>query len=310
MPRNALFLQKPELLAQQQQVLVQLFQEFLPQYVPHFAGCAEEVAAEGDFPLIITSFLPFLPAVLQKVRKPEQLHFTGSGTDLLPQLQAQADLQGVRITASAGVNAVSIAEHVLGTMLIFAKNFHLYRDQQAQGIWKRYWHQEIRGQQVCILGMGHIGQEVAKRCRMLGMQVTGCVRTFRACSDTHRLISFADLPAYLPEFDYVVLALPLSSETEGLFGPSFLNKMKAGSVLINVARGRLIDQAALLQILQSGKGPLKGAALDVFEDEPLPQNHPFWEVPNLLITPHVAGTTQHYLRNMFEILAQQTQSGL
>lgn len=283
-----------------------LFEAFLPEYRPFYAGKPEDVAVGASFDLIITSFLPFLPEVLARVKKPGHLHFTGSGTDRLPELAALADLSGVRITASPGVNAVSIAEHAAACILSLAKNLHLYRDQQQQGIWKRYWHQEVRGQQLCIIGMGEIGRAVAKRCRALEMRVTGCVRRLKACPEADELILTAQLPEALPTFDYIILCLPLNAETRGFFGQDFIARMKPGSVLINVARGGLLDETALLAALQQGQ--LKGAALDVFEEEPLRPEHPFWKTPNLLLTPHVAGTTQHYLRNMFEILARQLKA--
>lgn len=298
---KALFLQKPELLEDQLPELEGLFGAYLPQFEPHFAGSPEDVPAGACFELIVTSFLPFLPEVLARVQKPAHLHFTSSGMDRLSELAQQADLGGVRITSSAGVNAVSIAEHVAGCILTFAKNLHLYRDQQRQGVWKRYWHQEIRGERVCVIGMGEIGRAVAKRCRALEMRVTGCVRNLRHCPEADDLILTQNLTAELHRFSYVVLCLPLTPETKGFFGEDCFRRMKPESVLINVARGGLADEAALLRALTDQR--IKGAALDVFEDEPLPQHHPFWETENLLLTPHVAGTTQHYLRNMFEILA-------
>ncbi|AXJ01733.1 Phosphoglycerate dehydrogenase [Cyclonatronum proteinivorum] len=303
MSENALFLQKPELLPAQLPQLKALFGEFLPQYTPFFAGRAAEVPTEVHFSLLISPYLPLLPEVMRRIPKPAQLHFTSSGTDFLPQLREEADLDGIRITASAGVNAVSIAEHALGCMLTFAKNLHLYRDQQQQRLWKRYWHQEIRGQHVCIIGMGHIGRALAERCRAMGMQVTGCVRSPREEPLTDQLILFEALETALPAFDYVVLSLPLTQHTRGFFGQALLTQMKPESVLINVARGALLDEEALTETLQQKK--IKGAALDVFSEEPLPDTHPFWALSNLLLTPHVAGTTQHYMRNMFEILARQ-----
>ena len=279
----------------------ELFSEFLPAYKPTFAGSADEIEKGARFDLVITSFLPFFPDVMQKISKPAQLHFTSSGTDKLSEYDGQIDLEGVKITSSAGVNAVSIAEHIIGVMLSFAKNLHLYRDQQNNREWKRYWHQELSGLKVCIVGMGHIGRETAVRCRAMGLKVTACVRSKRTVPDANEVIETITLKDRIHEFDYVILSLPLSPDTHSLIDDAMLTRMNPESVLINVSRGEIVDEEALVRHLKSGS--IKGAALDVFETEPLPEDHLLWGFENVILTPHVAGTTQRYMRNMFEILA-------
>lgn len=277
-----------------------LFTEFLPDYEPTFAGSAEDVEKDANFDLVITSFLPFFPDVMQKIAKPAHLHFTSSGTDKLHDYEGQFDLDGVRITSSAGVNAVSIAEHITGVMLSFARNLHLYRDQQNKREWKRYWHQELSGRKVCIVGMGHIGKETAVRCKAMGLQVTACVRSLRSFPGVDEVIETITLKDRIGEFDYVVLSLPLTPDTVSLIDDAMLTRMNPESVLINVSRGEIVDEKALISHLKTRS--IKGAALDVFETEPLPEDHPLWDMSNVILTPHVAGTTQKYMRNMFGIL--------
>ncbi len=306
MQKKALFLQKKHILEDQQAELTALFREYLPGYQPFFASSAGDVSPGDFYHLVITSFHDFFPEVMKKISKPEHLHFTGSGTDKLDDMSQELDLDGVTITNSAGVNAVTIAEHVIAGILTFAKNLHLYRDQQKNKIWKRRWHTEISGQTVLIIGLGRIGTEVARRCASLGMHVTGCVRTLRKHEHVDALIEITKLPDVLPDIDYVVLSLPLIKDTVRLISHDVLKVCKKSAVLINVSRGEVINEQALIHSLQNNM--LKGAALDVFQKEPLPATHPFWKMENVVLTPHVAGTTPKYMRNMFRILQDKLDS--
>ncbi|MBP3192292.1 D-2-hydroxyacid dehydrogenase [Natronogracilivirga saccharolytica] len=305
MQKKALFLQKKHILEDQQAELTALFREYLPGYQPFFASSAGDVSPGDFYHLVITSFHDFFPEVMKKISKPEHLHFTGSGTDKLDDMSQELDLDGVTITNSAGVNAVTIAEHVIAGILTFAKNLHLYRDQQNNKVWKRRWHTEISGQSVTIVGLGSIGMEVARRCRALGLQVTGCVRTMRIYTGIDSLCTLDELPEVASQSDYVVLCVPLTRQTKGLIDRHILGRFKKTAVLVNVSRGEVVDEQALTDALQHYR--IKGAVLDVFHQEPLPEDHPFWQLDNVLLTPHVAGTTQHYMRNLFRILHEKLQ---
>ncbi len=300
MRKKALFLQKKHLLATQNEELVSLFREYLPGYEPFFVSSTDEVRSKQFYHLVITSFLDFFPAVMKKIRKPEHLHITGSGTDKLREYEGELDLDGVRITNSAGVNAVTISEHVIAGILTFAKNFHHYRDQQSRKSWKRHWHTEVSGQRAAIIGVGNVGREVARRCSALDLQVTGCDVTVKTHPFVDAMRSISELPEVVSTSDYVVFCVPLSPATRGLVNRKLLKHFKKSAVLINVSRGEVVDEHALIHHLRENR--LKGAVLDVFEEEPLPETHPFWELENVIITPHVAGTTQHYMQNMFRIL--------
>jgi phosphoglycerate dehydrogenase-like enzyme len=301
--KKALFLQKPELIDKQKSEIFALSSEFLPEYKLKLIGSSSKVF-EGDYyDLVITSFLDFLPDVLKKIKKTPHIHFTSSGIDKLDDFLNSIDLEGVKITNSAGVNSISIAEHVIAGILMFAKNLHIYRDQQKESLWKRYWHNEIAGQKVCIIGLGNIGKQVASRCNALKMNVTGCDTNLLKEDNCNEIISPDQLVNKLSVFDYVVLCLPLNQNTEKFFNSSLLECMNDASILLNVSRGEIIDEDALLESLTMKK--IKGAVLDVFNDEPLASNHAFWKMENVILTPHVAGTTQHYMRNMFRVLGER-----
>lgn len=215
-----------------------------------------------------------------------------------------ADYQQVIITNASGVAAAAMAEYVIGVMLLFAKGFpHLLRLQRTRTWDRAFQAQEICGKTCGIVGMGAIGGETARRARAMGMRVLATRRSTTP-RDTDEfadeLLSPDDLPYLLEESDYVVVAAPLTPETRGMLGAAELARMKPTAVLINVGRGQLLDQQALIEALRGRR--LAGAGLDVFEQEPLPADSPLWELENVVVTPHVSGGTERYAERAAEIV--------
>jgi phosphoglycerate dehydrogenase-like enzyme len=198
----------------------------------------------------------------------------------------------VQITNSRGMSADTIAEHVLAVILaMFRRLPHALRCQAA-----RDWAQDaigqegnrmIAGSRVLIVGLGAIGGAVARRLALLGALVTGVRRRQAQASDGVRVEPASRLHDLLPDADVVVIAAPHTSETRGLIGPRELSAMSRDAILVNVSRGQLVDEPALVEALRAGT--IAGAALDVFRDEPLPPDSAFWALPNVLITPHTSG---------------------
>jgi phosphoglycerate dehydrogenase-like enzyme len=153
--------------------------------------------------------------------------------------------------------------------------------------------------------MGAIGEAVARRARAFGMRVLGTQRTPRPNEWAEEVLGPDGTERVLSESDYVVVILPLTSETRGCLGASMLEKLRPGAVLVNMARGGIVDEEALATMLRAGR--LRGAALDVFDEEPLPATSPLWDVPNLVVTPHVAGFSRDYLPRSFEIFADNVR---
>jgi D-2-hydroxyacid dehydrogenase (NADP+) len=187
-----------------------------------------------------------------------------------------------------------MAEHVIGAMLALARNFPDSVRCQDQSCWaqQQLWDKpqrltELNGQVLLIIGYGSIGRELGKRARAFDMRVWGITRS-GASGATHaeRIVPVAQLDELLPQADYVVLAAPETSETQHLINAARIAKMKHGAHLINVARGSLLNELALLRALEQGK--LAGAVLDVTGTEPLPPDSPLWKAPNLFITPHTS----------------------
>jgi phosphoglycerate dehydrogenase-like enzyme len=220
----------------------------------------------------------------------------GVGGMLFPEMMASP----VAITNSRGMSADTIAEHVLAvTLAIFRRLPHALRSQQAkewaQDAISAEGHRSIAGARVLIVGLGAIGGAVAARMAALGAIVTGIRRRASPAGasaprtpDGVTTVAAPDrLTALLPGADVVVLSAPHTRETRGLIGAAELAVMGPDAILVNVSRGQLVDEAALAAALQAGS--IGGAALDVFNDEPLPADSPFWTLPNVLITPHTAG---------------------
>jgi phosphoglycerate dehydrogenase-like enzyme len=204
----------------------------------------------------------------------------GSGTDHL----RPWDPARVTVTNAAGVAADSMAEYALGAMLAFALDLRGFRQAQAEERWQAGQIGRIEGKTVLLLGLGHTGQAVARRAKAMGMHVLGVRAHPAPVPEVDEVHPAASLPALWPRADFVVVAVPLLAETRGLVGPAAFAALPRHAVLIDVSRGGVVDEAALLAALDEGR--LKGAALDVFASEPLPAGHPLWRMENVIVTPH------------------------
>jgi phosphoglycerate dehydrogenase-like enzyme len=219
--------------------------------------------------------------------------------------------QGLQVTSSSGRTAPALAEHCLFFMLAFAYRFTDFLAAQRDHQWGIPGQDELRGlvgRTVGIVGLGNTGRALALRCQALGMRVLGhrrrAVETpgVDVLTATDRGEGIDDL---LRESDFVVLAVPLSDTTHHLIGARELGLMKPGAVVVNIARGSVIDEAALLETLRAGT--ILGAGLDVFETEPLPAKSPLWDLPNVLITPHLTPTVPDRTGNSLAIVLENAR---
>lgn len=210
-----------------------------------------------------------------------------AGVDGFPLAELAA--RGVTVTNGAGINAITISEYVLMGMLSFAKGFPAVLQAQQRREWLKDapGKQELFDSQALLLGGGAIGSLVRERLRAFGVQVTTARRRPDAAAGD---IGSDAWRARLGEFDWVILAVPSTPETRRLLGAAEFQAMKAGAVLVNVARGDVLDQDALIAALQAGR--LGGAFLDVCEPEPLPPEHPLWQAPRVVLTMHLSGRSQ------------------
>lgn len=196
------------------------------------------------------------------------------------------------VTTSSGVHARPLAEFALLAMLMFCKDALRLTHDQREHRWQRHAGEEIEGKVVCVVGLGKIGRETARLARSLGARTVGTVRDPRGRSGeelgVERLLPTGGVDELLPYADVVVLACPHTKETHHLIDARRLASMKPEAILVNVARGDVVDEPALIEALRSGR--LRGAALDVFEQEPLPPESPLWDLPNVFVSPHSAST--------------------
>ena len=196
--------------------------------------------------------------------------------------------RGVRLTNSSGATASPIAQTAILYMLALSRNVRAWFQHQDAHEWQRHEFAELDSAHLVVVGMGPIGNEIARLGVALNMNVTGIRRT-PVGDEPCPTFTFADLDRVLANADWVAVALPLTPDTRDMFDAERFTTMKKGAFFVNVGRGELVDEPALIHSLQSGH--LAGAGLDVFAVEPLPEDSPLWNMPNVIITPHSSGAS-------------------
>jgi phosphoglycerate dehydrogenase-like enzyme len=193
----------------------------------------------------------------------------------------------VVVTRVAGIFGPWMAEYVLGWCLWSTQRTELFRAQQRERRWTQVDPLRLRGATLCVVGLGDIGRSIARAALGFGMRVVGVSQSGKKLAEAERVYRTRDIRKALAPSDFVVLTVPLTEATRGLIGAPELAAMKPSAWLINIARGPIVDEAALLDALRGNR--LGGAVLDVFDEEPLPAGHPLWEFDNVVVTPHISG---------------------
>lgn len=240
-------------------------------------------------------------ALLPAMSSLDVVQTLNAGVDWVPPLPS-----GVRLCNASGVHDGPVAEWVLAVILADAKRLRHFVDQQRAGHWDEtanlaFAHgipaRDLDGSRALVIGHGSIGRAVAARLAPFGCEVVGVARRQRP--DSRPL---SDLPSLLPPADIVILLAPATPHTRGLVDAAFLAAMKPGALLVNAARGALVDHEALLTALHAGR---IRAALDATDPEPLPDGHPLWSAPGAFITPHVAGSSAHWQARAYALVGEQ-----
>ncbi|MCE5313892.1 MAG: D-2-hydroxyacid dehydrogenase [Armatimonadota bacterium] len=251
------------------------------------------------------------PEVFAQAKKLKWIQFGSAGIDhtVFPEL-IESD---VVITTLSGIHTTVVAEHVLAQMLALTRRLDVAIRLQAEHRYDRTelaaTSSELSGKTIGIIGLGKIGLNVARLAKAFEMRVIGTKRVVDGgLPNVDELYTTNELDKVLAQSDIVVLVVPLTSDTRALMGPSEIGRMKNGAYLVNVARGAMIDHDALGKALAVGK--LAGAALDVFPTEPLPADSPIWELPNVIITPHTAGSSRKYSGRAFAIFTRNLEAFL
>ena len=238
----------------------------------------------------------FVETVL-KISAVRWAHTEDAGTDGLFYDTMRA--RGVTVTHSPGTNAVEVAEFAFGQILWSAKRLGTFRDNQRARRWQLLGLESLSDKTILVIGLGAIGQEVAKFAKAFDMRVLGIRQSPTAVANVDQQGTLADLSLFLPIADFVVLAVPLTDQTRELIGARELACMKPTATLINVARGAVVNVQALKEALQAGT--IRQACLDVVPTEPWPANDDLWDVPNLFLTPHNAWSSPMYLPRVADL---------
>lgn len=232
---------------------------------------------------------------LARAKSLKILHLPSAGADRYtdPNSYASPD---VVVTNSSGVFGIPISEHIMGMCLDFARGLSHFVRNQEQHKWERRSLGELYGKTMGIVGLGDIGLETAKRAKAFGMRIIATKRIESPKPEVVDQLLFGEdgLKTVMKESDYIVVALPATPQTKGIISREMLSLCKPSAYIVNVGRGSLIDEAALIEFLQEGR--IAGAGLDVFATEPLPPDSLLWDLENVLITPHNAGSTPEHGR--------------
>ena len=217
-------------------------------------------------------------------------HSVGAGVEDLVGVREFRD-RGITLTNNSGSYDIQIAEHALAFILAAAKRLHLYRDQQQRRNWKEHRQDELRGSTLVVYGIGSIGAEIARLGAALGMHVIGVRRRVEPVEGVERVVPPELLEDVAAEADYLAIAAPLTRATRGAISKNVIARMKHTAWIVNIARGAIVDEEALVDALRAGR--LGGAGLDAFTTEPLPTDHPLWTLDNVMISPHSSNSSPH-----------------
>jgi phosphoglycerate dehydrogenase-like enzyme len=258
----------------------------------------------GDADVLVISGL-WQNSLLDRAKKLRFVQAIGAGTDQFP--RDELARRGIRLASARGVNARAVAEHAMALILALSRRLPEARDNQAKRVWRgmigdlSQREDEIGGKTLLVVGLGDIGGRLARLAKAFDMHVVGLRRdpaAGRGAADA--VHGMGEIKTLLPEADFVALTCPLTKETENLVDADALARMKRSAHLVNLARGRVVDEVALIEALAARR--IAGAGIDVTAEEPLAPNSPLWGMEHVLLTPHTAGETRRYEDNVIEIL--------
>jgi D-2-hydroxyacid dehydrogenase (NADP+) len=279
--------------------------------IGHFqVGTLDELDARlGEFDVLCVSMM-WRNEFIARAPRLAFIQSISAGTDQYDRDALAA--AGIRLASAQGVNAEAVAQHAMALILALQRQLHLARDNQA----KRHWRgmisdlsqreDELAGKTLLIVGLGRIGSRLSALARAFGMRTLATKRDASAGADAADAVFPQErLHELLPQADVVALTCPLTPQTQGLIGAAALAAMKPSAMLVNVARGRVVDEAALVAALAGRR--IAAAGIDCTVEEPLPPASPLWALDNALITPHTAGETRRYEDNVIDLLSENLE---
>jgi D-2-hydroxyacid dehydrogenase (NADP+) len=260
----------------------------------------------GDCTALIGHHYQFDDEMLNKAGRLRWIQSLTTGTDAILKLKSLRP--EVMVTSTRGMHGPQMSELVFLQMLALLRDFPRMQRNQAAHLWERRPQPLLSGKTIVIVGVGAISETLAPRCKLFGMTVHGVSESPRTPEGFDRIFKRAEMLQAAAAADFLVLIVPYSPRTEKLIGAPVIAAMKPGAYLINVARGGVLDEDALLDALRAGH--IAGAALDVFRQSPLPSEHPLWDEPRLIITPHIGGMSDIYLEQAYPLVRENMRAFL
>lgn len=264
----------------------------------NFCESMEEALSDPSAQVLVTYGEDITQDVIERFSQLRWIQVLSAGVDKMP--LRDLDARDIIITNARGIHRTPMAEYTIGVMLSHVRRKYTFYELQKQQLWDRSPRiDELAGKTLGILGAGAIGSEIARKAKAFDMHVIGMNQSGKNAQYFDEMVTFAQIDHMLSVSDFVVVVLPLTSETHNMIREEHFRQMKSTSVFINIARGAVIDERALMKALEEGW--IAAAYLDVFAEEPLPQNHPLWTLPNCWITPHISGRSPLYMSRALQI---------
>jgi D-2-hydroxyacid dehydrogenase (NADP+) len=271
-----------------------------PDIVFHTATSEEGIREHAGKMEILVTLFRVADDLLKLAVNLKWVQVTTSGVNYL--LGRPSLRKDVIITTCRGIHGPQMSEMAFLLMLALNRNFPQVVRNQDKGVWEKWPGKLLFQKKVGILGVGAIGEEIAGKCKAFGMIVYGIDIVKRKLDSVDLFYGPEDLVLVAGEVDYLIVVAPSTPETEKIIGAKVLAAMKPTSFLINIARGEMVDETAVIEALEAGK--IAGAALDALSVEPLPGNHPLWTTKNVIITPHVGGVSENYIDQVVPIVEE------
>lgn len=270
-----------------------------PEIVIHAASDEETLAGfVSDMDILLAFSMP--DELMRRAAELQWIQSLGTGVDYLTNLPSLR--KEVLITSMRGIHGPQMSEMAFLYMLSLGRDFPRMVRNQDRGVWERWPAKLLWRKKVGILGLGVIGEEVARKCKAFGMIVYGIDILRKERDSVDHFFEPRDIVKVAAEVDYFIVLAPYTRQTFQIVNEEVLSAMKPTAFLINIARGELVDEAALIEALESGK--IAGAALDALVQEPLPPDHPLWKMKNVIITPHVGGMSDVYIEQTLPIIEE------
>jgi D-2-hydroxyacid dehydrogenase (NADP+) len=290
----------------QAQYYQRLTAEF-PQLLVDLAGHHSEVGPSLSTTDILVTFAPMLTdALLRKAEKLKFVQTLGTGVDNLIDLPSLRS--NVLITNIHGIHGAAMSEAAIMAMLALSRNFPRIVRNQDRHDWQRWPARLLEGKTVGIFGVGAIAEALAPKCKALGMTVVGISSTKRVVANFDRMFARDELANAVSNLDYLIVLSPYSSATRNILNSRIFSAMKPSAYFVNLARGGVVDESALIDALE--REQIAGAALDVFSEEPLPAEHAFWSMKNVIVMPHLAGFNDQYAAQALPVVVENIRKFL